>query len=202
MALNTRGVMDPRFPFFARPVVQGAMMCAGTLYRVTPNTVTEWDPFNADPTKRAPVDVVTLTPIYVGPARVQPGQDWRARQQNARDETTVENIIRVQLAFGANQLPGGVPDGATLPGAALFPSDDLFPDDGDIELTNDPLVRVDDVFRVSAVHQLNGTPVDEQLLTNVLIVRNVTTSSNQWVRNLSCALDVTRVIEDGQLVGV
>jgi hypothetical protein len=200
MALNTRGVLDPRFPFFARPVVAGAMLCTGTLYRVTPNGEVEWNPFDPDPTKWMPTDVVDLTPIYRGPARVQPGQDWRARQQNARSETLVENIVRVQLAFGANTLPGGVPEGA-VPGADLFPSDDLFPVTGE-SISTDPLVRVDDVFRVDTVHELNGQPVDRQLLTNVLIVRNITTSSNQWVRNLSCALDVTRLIDaNEQLVG-
>lgn len=163
MALNTRSSIDPRWAFAHRAVARGAMLCSGVLYRTTagdPATVA-WRPFALDPVDRAPGAPAAWTPIYQGPARVQPNQGWRSKVLNFRDETTAQQATLVQLDLSANQLA--------------------------IDYVTDfPIVKQDDVFRVTDVLTVGGVPVSSQLLNKVFVVRATTSSSNSWTFDAWC----------------
>lgn len=171
MSLNTRAAMDPRWPFHHRQVARGFMLGTGVLTRtqpLTPGTST-WQPFATDPADREPVSPTLSTPIYRGPCRVQPNKGWRARKQSSRDETYVEHVILIQLDMMENELAGSDPKVL-------------------------PVMRPGDVFTVTGVHTLNDWPVDLQVKDYQYIVRNITASTNSWVRNLVCDNDVTKAV--------
>jgi len=167
MSLNDRAMLDPRWAFHARPVVAGAMIAVGVLYRVSMTAlgVPVWNPFATDVGDREPGSMQLFTPIYEGRCRIQPNKDWRARKQNWKDETVTEHATRIQLDFRGNTL-------------GTF-----------------PIVHVGDIFRVTEVLTLGGYPVDPQLTLMTHIVRNFTPTSNSWLRNLLCDTDMTQVDE-------
>ncbi len=166
MALNSRGLVDPRFAFAHRPTTLGSMTAVGRLYRPTARVDgVVWDPFNEDPALRTPIEQTTFTPIYEGRCRVQPNQDWRARPIEVKDESMVEHSTRISLPFDGNTLQ-----------------------DGEF-----PICLVGDVFRVLRVQTLGGVPADPQLTHHIHIVRNIVPSTNSWVRTLSCSTDMTKV---------
>lgn len=175
MGLNNRGTLDPRFPFHARPVVRGAMLAEGILYHVAafPGGVPSWFPESLLNDDRQPKASATFIPVYQGPCRVQPALDWRSRRQNWRDQATTEQTSRVQLDFRSNQL-----EQAEVNAGLQF-----------------PVLHIDDIFRVTKVHELRGYKADAQLLLMKFVVQNYTTSSNSWECNLSCSMDMAGVGE-------
>lgn len=160
MSLNTRSAMDPRFAFHGRPVVGGFMLATGVLSRPVPQTpgVPHWNPNATDPADRTPAAPTALTPLYQGPARVQPQLGWRGRRLNWRDETVTDQLVRIQLDFARNKINGGV-----------------LPD-----------VHADDIFKVTDVLSVHGKTVDPGIQALTFVVMNWTPTSNAWVRTLFC----------------
>jgi len=132
---------------------------------------TEWDPLTKPDTP-----LFEYTNIYVGKARVQPNNDWRAREYRVQGELVTEHAMRFQLDLTGNEIKTPYP----LPG----PKDT----DGDpIELTGDAgLIQADDVVKVNRVYAPYGFPVDSVNQGFVFSVRIVNSSSNAWTRVLLC----------------
>lgn len=169
MALNTRSLFDPRWVFANRQSVQGSMLIRGEVFRIdakTPDTST-WEPFAANPANRQPLAPVNETLIYLGPARVQPNQDWRARKVNWGTETVTEHAVRVALSFEQNEL-------AT--------SGEQF-----------PIIQPRDFFRVLEVLTVDGIKVDPNMLGNIYTIRVVNSSSNAWTRDMLCDIVTDQV---------
>lgn len=102
--LNTRG-MDPRWVTHHRSVATGWMAAQITVYKVATETF-DWDPLN-DPFKRDPGVAMEQTAIYLGPGRVQPNKDWRARLMEEGNSIVTTHAIRVQLDYQGNTLGNG-----------------------------------------------------------------------------------------------
>lgn len=181
MSLNTRGVLDPRFAYFARPVARGAMW--GTITVARPKVADEWDPFDPDTPKFD--DGFTYTKLYVGPARVQPNNDWRARKYRNAGELVTEHAMRFQLDLTGNTITSPKP----LPG----PVDD---ENDPIPLPGDAgMLRAGDMVKVDSVAAPYGFPVDSIDTGFVYQVRIVNASSNSWTRILLCDFIGQHVVE-------
>lgn len=164
--------MDPRFAYFARGVARGAMWAGITIAR--PTTDDSWDP--KDPDSPEFTGAYTYKNLYIGPARVQPNNDWRARKYRVAGELVTEHAVRVQLDLTGNTIK--TPD--PLPGP-LDQSGDP------IELPGDAgIIRTEDVIKVDTVAAPYSYPVDSMGEGFIYVVRVVSASSNSWVRTLLC----------------
>ena len=173
VALNTRGLFDPRWAYFARPVAVSGMLAVIEVQHPE-QAVKAWDPTSDDPSARVfgtdGAGVAGVLLHYVGAARVQPNNDWRARKQAWEGQKITEHVMRIQLDLTGNTLPDG--NYATdWDGQAPF-------DAG--------LMHVGDVVRVSDVAKPFGRPIDPIITRYKYVVRNISASSNGWVRTLLC----------------
>lgn len=122
--------------------------------------------------------------VWVGPGRVQPNKDWRARPKEVGGEFDATQAVRVQIPIGKNEL--GAVRGGQLPFGTLGFGEGGF--GGTLEQAPfvsygpDPEFAKD--FRVDIDYMpVTGSKVME---TKQLIVRNALISSNAWVYNLLC----------------
>lgn len=166
--LNTRPVMDPRWAYFARGVVRGTMWANITIAR--PSTDDSWDPFDDDDPEFH--SGFTYTDVFKGQARIQPNNDWRARQYRKTGELLAEHAVRIQVDLTGNELdpvPFPLPDdpNATSP---------LAGDAG--------VIQADDVLKVNSIESPYGHPVDAMTEEFTMVIRVISASSNSWVRTL------------------
>lgn len=94
MALNTRGIFDPRFTKAFARVDQGGMSSSVLIRRRKPSVAEDkavWD-YSTGDYVGSDFDL-----IWTGPARVQPSQDWRAKDYTFADTTTATNAVRFVL---------------------------------------------------------------------------------------------------------
>lgn len=177
MALNTRGVLDPRFPYFARAAAVSGMLAEIEINK--PVKSDTWNPANGDVYS----GVYSYTPLYKGRARVQPNKDWRARKQRWEGTTFTEHAVRIQLDLTGNTIttPEPLPDPQLgEPGHTPLPGDA-------------GIIHVNDVVKVTKVLASYGYPVDGMLMVYTFIVRNVVPTSNSWVRTILCDVNVNDV---------
>lgn len=176
MALNTRGLIDPRWSYFARQTVRGAMIATVEVKHPI-ESADQWDPLKGDVFGEVGQDGVYRH--YVGPARVQPNNDWRARKQSWPGQKITEHAMRIQIDLTGNTLAGGNPD-----------------KDFAQQMSYDAgLMHVGDIVRVTEVAAPYGAqyPVEPIIMRYEYIVRNVSSSSNSWVRTLLCDFIVNNV---------
>lgn len=162
VSLNNRSLLDPRFAYFARPVVRGAMWAGITVSQL--NTVDNWEPNSFDSEFDEGFERV---PVYVGPARLQPNNDWRARKYRVAGELVSEHAMRIQLDLTGNTIETPYPLSPGMPGDA-------------------GLMRADYQVRVDSVFAPYGHPVDGIDKGFTYAVRIVNASSNSWTRVLLC----------------
>jgi hypothetical protein len=169
VALNTRSMIDPRWPFHQREVVAGSMLAYVEIAHPQTDAV-EWNPMQGD--------VFDGTTDYVlhyqGPARIQPNVDWRARVHKLDGQIITEHAVRIQVPFNRNEITNPV----------------LLPDQTTGALG---IVHVSDVVRVLEGANLFGTDVDEAVTLATYVIRNISISSNEWTRILLCDVIVNNV---------
>ena len=168
MALNTRSTLDPRWPFHQRSVVAGLMLARVEIAH--PNSLAmDWNPAVGDV-----FDGTTSFALhYRGPARIQPNNDWRARKQKWDGQVVTEHAVRIQIGLDANEVtnPDPLPDPTQTVG----------------------LLHVNDVIRVVDSAAPYGHAVDSGIESFTYIVRNISMSSNSWVRTLLADIIVNDV---------
>jgi len=180
MPLNTRGLFDPRWAYFARPVATSGMLAVVEVRHPT-NPAVPWNPLSDNESQRvfasdgAGLEGVLLH--YRGPGRVQPNNDWRARKQKWQGQLITEHAMRIQIDLTGNTLTGGNPD---------KDFDEQQPYDAG-------LMHVGDVIRVTSVAAPFGPPIEPIITKYQYVVRNVSSSSNSWVRTLLCDFVVNNV---------
>ena len=104
MYLNSRPVLEARFPFFARDAVAGSMSATIQLFQVdTPQYTSSWNPDAPVEDDREPVAAMTRTLAYEGQARISPNKDWRARKQEVAGQIAVEHAVRFQIDLMHNR---------------------------------------------------------------------------------------------------
>lgn len=150
MALNSRPIIDERWVYHHRTVAQGAMRAQVIIGHPT-NAVVPWDPFSEDPEARVFATDQSISSVthWVGPARVQPNKDWRARKERFPGQAAVDYAVRFQISLEDGTLPE---------------------------------MHTGDTIRVT-----NELPLPDPLLSRYLfVVRNISVSSNSWVRTILC----------------
>lgn len=171
MYLNQRPVLDYRFPFFAREAVAGSMHCVVKVWHTeTVQHTPVWNPDADDPDEREPGSVLTKTLSYQGMARLSPNKDWRARSVELDGQIEVQHAVRVQLDMMNNLAAKPVG----------WPTDVYW----------FPVIGPGDTIEVTKVAVNNGIPTDLGVADFNYIVRNVSSSSNSWVRTLLCDIIV------------
>lgn len=170
MALNTRSVLDPRFAYFARQSVVSTMWATIEISHPTNNSA--WNPAKGDVYTGA-LDYSTTH--YRGRARVQPNKDWRARRQRWEGESITEYAIRIQLDLTGNEVTN--PD--------QLPETNASNDAG--------MLHVNDLVKVTGVYSPYGVPVDGLIGAYKYFVRNISASSNSWVRTILCDINADDV---------
>lgn len=168
--LNTRGVLDPRWAYFARPVVRGAMW--GNITVARPTVIDDWDPFDQNEPEFG--EAYSYQNLYKGPARIQPNNDWRARKYRVAGELVTEHAMRFQLDLTGNTIH--TPH--HLPGSKNANGEWMQGDAG--------LLEAGDVVKINSMAAPYGFPVDSLDQGFTFIVRVVSASSNSWVRTLLC----------------
>lgn len=168
--LNARGSIDPRFALHNRPVATSAMIAeVRVLHPGSP--VTPWNPFSDDPDERvfaSAVGTKQYTPHYVGRGRVQPNKDWRARRYQWNIEAAADHAVRFQIDLTGNTITNA---------AKLYPEQKSFEAGG---------MHNGDVVVVSRVAAPYGIPLEPMIAQFQYVVRNISASSNSWVRTLLC----------------
>lgn len=165
MLLNTRGVFDPRFGYFARPVLRGSMWARVEVHHVHMLDSSQvWKPAEGGvfggSTDRSALH-------YRGRARMQPNNDWRARKVRWSGENVTEHAMRIQLDLQGNEVVSDDPLPDTFPGdAGMF--------------------HVNDVVTVIEIASPYGHPVDGLNIGYEFTIRNPNASSNSWGRTLLC----------------
>lgn len=163
--LNTRGVFDPRFGYFARSVLRGSMWARVEVrHNVTVTGGAVWKPAEGG-VFTGSTDTSELH--YRGHARMQPNNDWRARKVRWAGENVTEHAMRVQLDLQGNEVVSNDPLPSTFDGDAGF-------------------FHVNDIVKVIEIYAPYGHPVDGLNIGYEFTVRNPNASSNSWGRTLLC----------------
>jgi len=180
MPLNTRGLFDPRWAYFARPVATSAQI-ATVEVRHPQNPVVAWNPMSDDPAQRVfAADGAGVEGDYLhyrGSGRCQPNNDWRARKQKWQGQLITEHAMRIQIDLTGNTITEGNPD---------KDYDEQQPYDAG-------LMHVGDIVRVTRSADPFGPPIEPIIMRYEYVVRNVSSSSNSWVRTLLCDFIVNNV---------
>jgi len=171
MYLNQRPVLDYRFPFFAREAVAGSMHCVVKVHHTTTVLYTAtWNPDAPDEADREPVSAMNHELIYHGMARLSPNKDWRARSVELDGQVEVQHAVRVQLDMMNNLAAKPV--------------------DWPVDVYWFPIIGPGDQIAVTKVFVNDGIPTDLAAADFNYIVRNVSSSSNSWVRTILCDIIV------------
>lgn len=107
-----------------------------------------------------------LETIWYGRARVQSNKDWRVRNVQTASDPQQVHYVRVQIPLRKNGIP------------PHFHSQDIIR----VLEPLDPTTQWGELF-------------DEDLTQYTLRVRNAINSSNPWVRNILCAVDLSESSE-------
>lgn len=90
------GIFHPQFKYHARPTVESAMRDRIEIFEPTGQPA-QWVP------GQGMTDNVWRL-VYRGPARLQPDQDWKARDRNFASEHTAVLAIRIGIPVHGNEL--------------------------------------------------------------------------------------------------
>lgn len=167
--LNARGVIDPRFALRNRAVATGAMIAeVRVLHPTAP--AKSWNPFSDDPNDRvfAASTLKSYANHYVGRARVQPNKDWRARRYQWNTESVADHAVRIQIDLTGNTVVNG---------DKLYPEQQAFEAGG---------MHNGDIVVVSHVPAPYGLMLEPMIAQFQYVIRNISASSNSWVRDLLC----------------
>jgi hypothetical protein len=130
----------------------------------------DWNPMQGDV-----FDGTTdYTLHYRGPARVQPNNDWRARVKKWDGDIVTEHAVRFQMPLDRNEITN--PE--RMPGESV---------------TALGILHATDVIRILEPANLFGTDVDEEITLFTYVIRNLSLSSNAWVRTALCDIIVNNV---------
>jgi hypothetical protein len=103
--------------------------------------------------------------LWSGMARVQDNKDWRARTAEAANDPQMIQYVRVQIPLDQHLQDGTV--------------------------NRVPHLDVGDLVRVVEPDPESSWALDPDLSNWVLRIRNTMNSSNPWLRNLLCGVDMT-----------
>ena len=170
MALNTRSALDPRWAYAHRAVARG-WQSATIEVKHPSDSATIWNAVAGDNFTAAKTDYVH----YQGSARVQPNNDWRARKNPLTGQNATEHAVRFQLDLTGNQVVNPNPSIGTPP------SQDI------------GTLHKGDIVRIVDMASPFGHEVDAQLMAYQYVIRNISTSSNSWVRTILCDFLVDNV---------
>lgn len=135
----------------------------------------DWDPLNGKPSRGDTMDRRDIR--YIGPARVQPNKDWRARQIESPGQIPVQHAWRIQVDMMGNRYD---PDNPEI----------WLPPEREYAIGETP---AETRFRVVQLVEKNGVKVASMVGKFTYIVRNISEGSNSWVRTLLCDADVTDI---------
>lgn len=174
MALNRRLLITDKWMTQHRPVAVGAQVC-GVVAWVPKVVDNGWNPLNPDGDTAFDESSSNVDIRYIGTARVQPNKDWRARYIESPAQIPVQHAWRIQLDYDGNRSDPLQPN-------AVSP---IYH-----ELRDTP---VGTMIRLISLGEGETVLRASMLSKFTFFVRNISESSNSWVRTLMCDVDVSDI---------